>query len=265
LKRTRDILEARSEFDQQLMAIVSHDLRNPINAITVATALLLQRGHLDEQQGRVVARIMSSAERATRLIRDFLDFTQARVSGQIPVTRRPVNLRDIARHAFDEVHLAYADRSATYVHEGEETGDWDGDRVSQLIGNLVGNAFQHSPSDSTVHVVTRGGADEAVIEVRNAGEPIPREQAARLFEPFERGTATGSAQRSIGLGLYISRQIVTAHAGTIDVRSTDEGETVFTVRLPRHTTASDAAADADQSGNDRGPTRSRAPVAVTRP
>jgi signal transduction histidine kinase len=187
------------------------------------------------------------------------------VSGQIPVSRRVVNLRELARHAFDEVHLTYADRQATCVHEGEETGYWDGDRVAQLIGNLVGNAFQHSPSDSTIHLLTRGGADEAVIEVRNTGVPIPVEQAARLFEPFQRGTSTGSAQRSIGLGLYISRQIVTAHAGTIDVRSTDEGETVFTVRLPRHTTAGDAAAEADRPVSDRGPTRSRASVAVTRP
>ncbi len=265
LKRARDILQERSEFDRQLLAIVSHDLRNPINAITVATALLVQRGQLDEQQGRVVGRIMSSAERATRLVRDFLDFTQARVSGEIPVSRRPVNLRGLARHAFDEVHLTYADRHATYVHEGEETGVWDGDRIAQLIGNLVGNAFQHSPSDSTVHVVTRGRDDEAVIEVRNAGVAIPPDQVARLFEPYQRGTSTGSAQRSIGLGLYISRQIVTAHAGTIDVRSTDEGETVFTVRLPRHTTASGAAADADRTMSDQGPTRSRASVAVTRP
>jgi signal transduction histidine kinase len=163
------------------------------------------------------------------------------------------------------VHLAYADRPASYLHEGEETGEWDADRVSQLIGNLVGNAFQHSPSDSAVQVVTRVGADEAEIEVRNAGVPIPPEQVARLFEPFQRGRSTGSVQRSVGLGLYISKQIVTAHAGTIDVRSTDEGETIFTVRLPRHTTASGAAREADRPMSDQEPTRSRAPVAVTRP
>lgn len=229
---TRDALQQRVEFDTRMLGIVSHDLRNPISAINVATALLLERGHLDEQQVRVVTRIMSSGERASRLVRDFLDFTRTRVSGQIPVRRVPSNVREIARRAFDELRLTYADRIATLTHEGEVDAVIDPDRMEQLIGNLVGNAFQYSPADSTVDVHTRGTTDEVQIEVRNQGEPIPPERVARLFEPFQRGASAGSSTGSVGLGLFISRQIVLAHGGTIDVDS-NVSETVFRVTLPR--------------------------------
>jgi PAS domain S-box-containing protein len=232
----RDELEKRAEFDQQLVAIVSHDLRNPLNAISMAATLLLQRGQLDEQHARIVARIMSSTQRATRLIRDFLDFSHARVSGSIPIAPAPANIRDISRQVFDEVHLMYAGRSATVQHTGEETGLWDIDRIAQVIGNLVSNAFQHGSAAGAVRLATRGTADEMVIEVQNAGMPIPAEDLARLFEPFQRGTHTSAySSRSIGLGLYIAREIVAAHGGAIAVHSTADEGTTFTVRLPRFT------------------------------
>ena len=233
LTRARDELRQRAEFDQQLIAIVSHDLRNPLNAIGMATALLLKRGELDEQNVKMIRRIMASSDRAVRLIRDFLDFTQARVAGRVPVTPGPANIRDIARQAFDEVHLSHQGRTATFEHQGSETGNWDADRLAQLIGNLLGNAFQHSPESSVVRLSTRGYADHVEIEVSNEGNPIPPSDLARLFEPFERGADARPSGRSVGLGLYISKQIVAAHEGTIDVRSTAEAGTVFTVRLPR--------------------------------
>ena len=242
LKRARDELQKRAEFDQQLIAIVSHDLRNPLNAIGMATSLLLQRGQLDEQHVKIVTRIMSSSERAVRLIRDFLDFTQARVSGRIPVTPEPANIRELARQVFDEVHLTYAGRKATIEHSGEETGKWDPDRIAQVIGNLVGNAFQHSPDDGVVRLTTRGGPTEVTIEVHNAGTPITSSDRARLFEPFQRGSqARPDSARSVGLGLYISKQIVAAHGGTIEVESTTETGTRFIVRLPRDATATSAS------------------------
>jgi PAS domain S-box-containing protein len=233
LTRARDELRRRAEFDQQLIGIVSHDLRNPLNAIGIATALLLKRGQLDEQQVRIVRRIISSSGRAVRLIGDFLDFTQARMMGRIPVSRRPANIREIARQVFDEVLLTQPSRKGTFTHDGEETGIWDPDRIAQVIGNLVGNAFQHSPESSVVRLATRGDDHFVTIDVHNEGTPIPPGDLARLFEPFERGTDASSTGRSIGLGLYISRQIVNAHEGTLEVRSTEADGTRFTVRLPR--------------------------------
>jgi PAS domain S-box-containing protein len=233
LKRAQGELQRRAEFDQQLIGIVSHDLRNPLNAIQMATSLLLKRGHLDDKQRKIVARIISSSERATRLIGDFLDFTQARAAGRLPICPRRANIRDIAQQVFDEVRLMHADHSATIEHEGDESGVWDPDRIAQLLGNLVANAFQHS-SVGGVHVRTRGAGSDVIIEVQNDGAPIDPGTMARLFEPFERGvrgsTKTGS---SVGLGLFIARQIVAAHQGEITVKSSVDTGTVFTVRLPR--------------------------------
>jgi PAS domain S-box-containing protein len=232
LTRARDELRKRAEFDQQLLGIVSHDLRNPLNAIGVATALLLKRGQLDEQHVKIVRRIMSSSERAVRLIRDFLDFTQARVMGRIPVSPAPANIREIARQVFDEVLLAQRSRQGVIEHEGEEHGVWDPDRIAQVIGNLLSNAFQHSPASSVVRLSTRGDSQGVTIDVHNSGAPIPPRDLARLFEPFERGTDASATGRSIGLGLYIARQIIAAHGGTISVQSTAEDGTHFTVWLP---------------------------------
>jgi PAS domain S-box-containing protein len=233
-KRAQDLLQERAAFEQQLIGIVSHDLRNPINAIGIGGALLSQRGKLDAVQAKAVARIVSSADRARRMIRDFLDFTQARTSGRIPIAPKPANIRDIARQVFEELHVSHLDRSATIEHVGEEHGSWDADRIAQVIANLLSNAFQHSTDDSAVALRTRGTDDEVVIEVQNAGKPIPAGDFARLFLPFERGNGLApSSERSVGLGLYISKEIVAAHNGTITVRSTAEEGTVFTVRLPR--------------------------------
>ena len=229
----RDALTRRVEFDKQLIGIVSHDLRNPLNAIGIATALLMKRGRLDEQQVSIVRRIMSSSDRAVRLIRDFLDFTQARVMGRIPVSPKPASMRDVARQVFDEVLLTQPSRRGTYVHEGEEHGTWDPDRIAQVLGNLLGNAFQHSPASSIVRLATRGDRDGVTIEVHNEGAPIQPDDLARLFEPFERGADASASGRSIGLGLYISRQIVEAHGGTIAVESAEGVGTRFTVWLPR--------------------------------
>ncbi len=168
------------------------------------------------------------------MVRDFLDFTQARVSGALPVSPVDSNLAQIARHAFDEVRLMHPGRRVKIEHSGEKTARLDPDRIAQVIGNLAGNAFQHSGPDGEVRLATAGTADEVLIEVANQGAVIPPADLVRLFEPFERGAgAKTSFGRSLGLGLYIAKQIVAAHGGTITVRSTEADGTVFTVRLPR--------------------------------
>jgi len=145
----------------------------------------------------------------------------------------PANIREIARHAFDEVRLLHPDRPATIEHAGKEQGTWDADRIAQVIENLLSNAFQHGSADGAIQLRTRGESDSVVIEVQNQGEPIPPDDIVRLFQPFERGAGqTPSAERSVGLGLFVAKQIVAAHQGTISVRSTANEGTVFTVRLP---------------------------------
>lgn len=232
LTRARDELRARSEMDRHLIGIVSHDLRNPLNAIGIG-ASLLKRGPLDPQQDKIVDRMMASFERAGRLIRDFLDFTQARVSGSIPVRATRADLREIAEQVCEEVQPMYPDYRYRVECTGRQTGQWDPDRMAQLIGNLVSNAFQHSPPGGLVSVVSAGGDTRHVMSVHNAGAPIPDADRERLFRPFERGRdAGGSKDRSIGLGLYISESIVRAHGGTIEAASSRADGTTFTVTLP---------------------------------
>jgi PAS domain S-box-containing protein len=234
LKRAQDALQARAELDRQLIGIVSHDLRNPLNAIGVGIAILKRSG-LSEQHAGVVDRMLSSFERASRLIRDFLDFAQVRVSGEFPVRRATADAGQIARQVRDEIQPLYPGRECRLECDGPQSGNWDPDRLNQLIGNLLSNAFQHSAPNAPVTLRVCGGATELEIAVHNDGNPIPVEERARLFRPFERGRDSRQgpgASQSFGLGLYISDQIVRAHGGTIHVESGREIGTTFIVRLP---------------------------------
>jgi PAS domain S-box-containing protein len=233
-KRVQDELQERAAYERQLIGIVSHDLRNPINAIGIAAVLLSKADHLNERQAKAVSRIVSSSDRARRMLRDFLDFTEARTLGRIPVAPGPANIGQIARQVFDELRVLYPDRAATIEHEGDAQGTWDADRIAQVIGNLLSNAYQHSRPSAAIQLRTRGTPGDVTIEVQNEGGEIPPGEIARFFQPFERGgDATPSAERSVGLGLFISKQIVEAHHGTISVQSSASEGTVFRVCLPR--------------------------------
>lgn len=232
-KLAEEEVQRRIEFEQQLVGIVSHDLRNPLSAIVFGASVLLKREGLDEKVTGSARRILASAERAGRMIRDLLDFTQARLGG-IPVHRAPVDLHTHAAQVLDELGHANPERTLELTREGDTQGEWDPDRIDQVISNLVANALKYSPLDSVVRVRTRGEADAVLLEVHNRGEPIPPERLPELFKPLSRGTAKADMQtRSIGLGLYIVDSIVRAHGGTIHVRSTAAEGTLFTVRLPR--------------------------------
>ncbi|OJT27404.1 hypothetical protein BO221_05375 [Archangium sp. Cb G35] len=226
--------QKRAEFAEQLIGIVSHDLRNPLNAITLSVAALLRQEELGERQAKGLARISAATERATRLIRDLLDFTRARLGGGIPIERKPLDVHSLCRQVVEEVRLAHPDRDVEVVWSGEGTGEWDGDRLAQVITNLVNNALAYSPPGTPVHVETRGMDGAVLLSVHNVGRPIPPELLPRLFEPMTRGRPGGdAASRSIGLGLFIVANIVHAHGGTIEVHSEEATGTTFTVRLPR--------------------------------
>ncbi|MDY7225456.1 ATP-binding protein [Hyalangium rubrum] len=232
-KRLEEETRQSAEFERQLIGIVSHDLRNPLSAITL-TVSALKRQAFDERQQQRIHLILLAAERATRMIRDLLDFTQARQGGGIRVQRKATDLHEVARTVVDEAQLSRPDRIIQISQTGRGEGEWDSDRLAQVISNLLGNALQYSPPETPVRVETRGEEDAVVLEVHNRGAPISPELLPRIFEPLERGTAIVDQEKgSIGLGLYIVRHIVLAHGGTVNVRSTATEGTVFTVRLPR--------------------------------
>ncbi|NPC77713.1 PAS domain S-box protein [Pyxidicoccus fallax] len=218
---------------EDVVAIVSHDLRNPLNAISLASLAMLRHEPLTEAQNRSLRRIISAADRAHRMIRDLLDFTQARAGGAIPIHPRPVDLHELTRQVVDEVHLANPGRDISVEARGDGHGEFDEDRLAQVITNLVGNALQHSPAGTPVRVSSRAEGDGVTLVVHNQGPPIPAELRPVIFEPYRRGPAAALGRGSIGLGLYITRQIVLGHGGHIDVRSTEKDGTHFTVWLPR--------------------------------
>jgi signal transduction histidine kinase len=218
---------------EDVVAVVSHDLRNPLNAITLTATLLTRRDDLDERTAKAATRIFAAAERANRLIRDLLDFTQARVSG-IPVHPGPGDLHALAAQVVEEVRSAHPERRIELQVSGAGQGVLDPDRMAQVVANLVGNAVQHSPEESAVRVVSRGEGEGLVLEVHNGGTPIPAKTLPGLFEPFRRGLgAQAGTGGSLGLGLFISRRIVEAHGGRIAVKSSAEEGTTFSVWLPR--------------------------------
>ena len=214
-------------FREHLLGIVSHDLRNPLTAIVTSAQLLLRYGELPERQARVVARIASSADRMARMIDDLLDFARTRLGGELPIRTRRIDLRQICEQTVEELEFAYT-RQVKLTCDGDLWGDWDPDRMAQVISNLVGNALQHSEGDVTVEA--RGDGEFVVFATRNDGAPIPRDVLPHVFEPGRRGNLHPGG---LGLGLFIVQQIVLAHGGNIEVTSDESDGTSFTVRLPR--------------------------------
>lgn len=222
-----------AQLREQLIGIVSHDLRNPLNAITLSAATLMRRTDLDDRARRGLSRILESADRANRLIRDLLDFTQARMGKTLPVKRRPMDLHALAQQVVDEVGLATPGRGFEVAGSGDARGSWDSDRIAQVLTNLLTNAVQYSPPGTPVRVHTVADGERVIVSVSNEGPPIPPQLMAGLFAPMTRGTDEGSERRSIGLGLFIVDQIVRSHGGSVEVASTPESGITFRVHLPR--------------------------------
>lgn len=232
-KRAEAAARSQAEFEQQLVGIVSHDLRNPLSAIQLAVESLLRWEGVDPRVTKGLLRVNASASRAMRLVRDLLDFTKARLGGGIVLQRQPVDLHRLTRQALEDVQSAFPDRELRVEHEGDARGEWDVDRLTQVIVNLAGNALTYSAADSVVRIRTWGEGDHANLSINNGGIPIPPELLAQIFEPLRRGRTGGGANGSIGLGLFIVKHLIGAHGGTVGVTSRAEEGTTFTVRLPR--------------------------------
>ena len=226
-------LRERLDFERQLIGIVSHDLRNPVNAMTLAASSALR--HLDsaEQVRTKLTRIRLSGERAIKLIGDFLDLTQVHLGKGIPVSYHPACLARVASQVVDEIRQVHPQRTIVLVGRDDTLGDFDADRMAQVIGNLLGNALAYSPADTPVTLTLGGDAQVFALTVHNFGEPIPPGLQATLFEPLKRGRHDGNSGRSIGMGLFIVAEIVRAHQGSVRVESASPTGTSFTVSLAR--------------------------------
>ncbi|HYO58930.1 sensor histidine kinase [Archangium sp.] len=233
-KLAEEELRRAAEFRERFLGIVSHDLRNPLNAILASASFLRDDENLSDRQMRTVHRIVRSAERMARMIEELLDFTRGRLGGGIPLTPRPTNLRHLCRHVLEELESSHPGRELRLEAPGNFQGEWDPDRLAQVLVNLGKNALDYSPEGTPVEFTLHDEGDTLRVVVHNKGAPIPAEQLPRIFEPFRRATLDeGHPACGLGLGLFIVQQIVHAHGGTIEVRSTEADGTTFTVRLPR--------------------------------
>jgi signal transduction histidine kinase len=225
--------ERVGKLQEQLLAVVGHDLRTPLSAISMAASVLFRRGGLDERQAQTVTRIATSAERMTGIIRDLLDFSRARHGGGIPLARAPTDLAAIAEKAILELQAAHPGCALELVARGDAALDGDEPRLLQVVSNLVGNAVQHGSPASPIEVRVEGCDAELRLVVHNGGAPIAPELLPVLFEPFRQGEPREAESESVGLGLFIVREIVRAHGGDVKVQSAEGEGTTFTVRLPR--------------------------------
>ena len=179
-----------------------------------------------------LSRILSSGERMLRMIEQLLDFTRIRVGGGIELRASEIDLGDICRVVIAELEAAHAGSALRLHASGNLRGTWDGDRLTQVLSNLASNALQHGEPAGGVDVALEGGDPERVtIHVHNRGV-IPEQVRPVLFDPF-RGSQERERRGGLGLGLFIARQIVLAHAGEVLVDSSPIAGTTFTIVLPR--------------------------------
>ena len=235
---TQSVAEFMGRLDQSretFLGILGHDLRDPLATIIAGSKLLLEE-ELDRANTRdVVSRIAATGERMHVLVVDLLDFTRTQLGGRMPIARRDADLGETIRHVVGEFTTSNQDRIINLNVAGDLRGQWDDVRLSQAVANLLANAFRHGAKTSPIDVSVAAD-DEVSIAVHNEGPAIPESRRAHLFEPMAGNRGEGPAGRRpghLGLGLYITKAIVAGHGGRIDVDSSAEGGTTFTIHLPR--------------------------------
>ena len=220
---------------EQFLDILGHDLRNPLASILVGATLLTKSERLEVKEVGVATRILNSAGRMNRMVSDLLDLTRTRLGAGIPVTPKPMDLAPVCQQVVAELEAIHPDCKLQFEAKGDLHGEWDSDRLTQVISNLVANALQYGCEDGPVSLVAHAHGEEVVLRVHNAGPPIAEDAMKTIFEPMVRQPTQNGDKHvtGLGLGLYIAREVVTSHGGTIGVTSPEKEGTTFTVQIPR--------------------------------
>lgn len=218
------------------LGILGHDLRTPLSAILLGADVLLRTDELGARSTKIASRIYASVKRASHIVGDLLDFVRSQVSGGIPITRALIDLAPLYERIVDESRAVHPEAMILADTAGSTFGEFDGSRLEQVFSNLIGNAVQHGARHLPITTTLSQADDDLLLTVHNMGDAIPEDVLPFIFNPMGRyspeALSGNGPYASLGLGLFIVDQIVTAHEGTIDVSSTAEAGTTFTVKLP---------------------------------
>ena len=233
--------QATARLRDQFVAVLAHDLRNPVHSINLGADMLV-RGLPEGRERRLAEHVHRSSERMAELISNIMDFARGKLGGGLAVTLEPgVELAADLEHVISEIQIAYPDRRIEASISLPFPTPCDGKRIAQMLGNLVSNAVVHGSTTAPIKVRITGTRTLFELSVENAGEPIDPDKLGRLFQPFTRGTDT-SPQPGLGLGLYIAAEIARAHGGALTA-SSDSASTRFVFRLPLDTTCGSTSPD----------------------
>lgn len=219
-----------AEIRERFIAILGHDLRNPVAAIEAGTTMLEKIEH-NARTHSILGQMKQSTQRMGKLIEDLLDFARGRLGSGLTLDPEPSSsLEAPLKQVISELEMVHPDRAISIDIDLAEPVTCDVGRITQLTSNLVGNAMTHGASDQPVRVTARSKEGFFRLSVANGGSPIPAAVLPTLFRPFTR-SAEGQSRNGLGLGLFIANEIAKAHDGTLEVFSSDE-ETRFTLTMP---------------------------------
>jgi two-component system, sensor histidine kinase and response regulator len=230
LTRNQLVLEQETaRLREQFIAVLGHDLRNPLAAIAGA-AHLLRRQPQSDKALHTIKLMEASVERMAGLIDDVMDFARARLGAGIVLNRAPLRVEPILRQVVEELEAGHPGRRILCDFAVPEPVDLDGGRIGQMVSNLLANALAYGDPEQPIVLRSSLEEDAFILSVTNAGPTIPDAVMERLFRPFFRGEAE-SHQQGLGLGLHIAGEIATAHGGRLSAQSAD-GRTTFTFTMP---------------------------------
>jgi signal transduction histidine kinase len=219
------------------LSILGHDLRDPLEDSVMDASLIMSTTYIASKHNELATRIFNSGQRMFKLVNNLLDFTRTQLGAGLPVKVKKTDIVNICLGAVEELRTKYPERTIEFSAKGNREGFWDEGRIAEVFTNLIGNALQHGAQAEPVTVHLDSDSDEIIARIKNKGAPIDRERMQSIFEPlvrFSEEDSIGHAnESSLGIGLYITREIVQAHKGVILVASSPGEGTIFTVRLPR--------------------------------
>lgn len=225
------------------LAILGHDVRTPLGAISMGAQFLLHDDKLPDTSHKMASRILSSNKRIDEIVSDLLDFATTHLGKGIPISPSAMNLTDVCDNLVEEVRTFYPEYQIALEVNCDSDVVWDSARISQAFSNLIANAVQHGSKTDPITITVNGEEEMVVWTIHNNGDVIAPDKLRTIFDPTKRFALRTANERNhshsqnLGLGLYITREIIRAHGGKIDIASNEADGTTFTIHLPRQAPA----------------------------